>query len=248
MGNRVHDYIEKIIASDFDKNLMNEEVTFKAIWDDIEDAIEKSYRDYNLWYEKPKLFPMLHEVYYENNIPNEKVKDLKERLSRTIYNLFENRTFTNLIEKKIHVQRDSEKFRYMNRNGVKVWLRMDLHYTNFSNKIRTVVDWKTGKSNIDDRYQLALYAHFVSKAYNVHNLDNIEIRNEYLLNNESKSYTLKQIDIDNMKELIKSSIDYMQGYLANVDNNTPLEESCFDKTTNQTTCNRCNFKEMCGVS
>jgi hypothetical protein len=248
LGNKVHEYIDKIITSGFNRNLINEKVMFKTIWDDIEDAMQKSFSDYNIWYEKPKLVYMLHEVYYENNISNEKIADLKERLRRIIHNLFENMTFTNMIENKVHVQRDSEKYRFMKRNGVKIWVRMDLHYTNPINKTRTVVDWKNGKSTIDDRYQLALYAHFVSKAYKVNNLDNIEIRNEYLLNNESKSYILKQIDIDNMKELIKSSIEHMKGFLIDVEKNIPHEESCFEKTTNPNICSRCNFKEMCLVS
>ena len=248
LGEKVHEYIEKIIESKFDRNLINEKVMFKTIWDDIERAVDKSFCDYNKWYEKPKSVPMLHEVYYENNIPGEKVADLKERLSMIIHNLFGNMTFTNMVQNKVHVQRDSEKYRFMNRDGIKIWLRMDLHYTNPINSTRTVVDWKSGKSNIQDRYQLALYSHFISRAYNIKNLDNIEIRNEYLLNNESKSYILKQVDIDNMKELINLSINHMQGYLAEVDENIPLEESCFDKTTNQSICNRCNFKEMCNVS
>lgn len=218
---------------------------FNVIWNEIELAIEHSYREYNKWYQRPNSVAMLHEIYYENDVPIEKIDGLKDKLIKITHNLFENITYTKMLQKEVNIQRDSEKYRFLNRNGIKVWLRMDLHYTDLMNSNRTVVDWKSGKTNKDDRYQLALYAHYVSKAYKMTNLNKIEIRNEYLLNNESKSYTLKQIDIDSMKDLIESSIGYMQSFLSEVDQNIPIEESMFEKTNNQSICSRCNFKEIC---
>ncbi|MDQ0216849.1 CRISPR/Cas system-associated exonuclease Cas4 (RecB family) [Oikeobacillus pervagus] len=247
LGSKVHEYIETLIHSNFHKDLMNPKVMFNTIWKDIEKTINSSFHQYNDWYEKPSKVQMLHEVYYENDIPNEKMADMKERLNTIVHNLFENETFQNMVKKKVKNQPDSEKYRYMNRDGVKIWVRLDLHYTD-SNNNRTIVDWKTGKSNKDDRYQLALYSHFISKAYNISDLSRIGIRNEYLLNNESKAYKVNQLDINNMKELINTSIEYMQSFLEDAEKNIPLDDSCFTKTANQSICSRCNFKEICNVS
>jgi CRISPR/Cas system-associated exonuclease Cas4 (RecB family) len=247
LGSKVHEYIEKIIDSNFHKDLMNPNTMVKTIWKEIEKTINGSFNQYNEWYEKPSKVPMLHEVYYENDIPSEKLSDMKGKLNVIVHNLFENETFQSMVKRKVKVQSDSEKFRFMNRDGIKVWVRLDLHYTD-SNNYRTVVDWKSGKSNKDDRYQLALYSHFISRAYNISDLSRIGLRNEYLLTNESKSYKVNQIDIDNMKELINLSIEHMQGFLEDTEKNIPLEDSCFTKTANKSICSRCNFKEICNVS
>lgn len=247
LGSKVHEYIEKMINSNFYKDLMNPKVMFNTIWKDIEKAINSSFHQYNEWYEKPSKVQMLHEVYYGNDVPSEKIADMKGKLNTIVDNLFENETFKSVVNRNVIVQPDSEKYRFMNRNGVKIWVRLDLHYID-SNNARTVVDWKTGKSNTGDRYQLALYSHFISRAYNISDFPRIGIRNEYLLNNESKSYTINQIDIDGMKELINLSIENMQGYLEDVNKNIPLEDACFTKTNNKSICSRCNFKEICNVS
>jgi hypothetical protein len=248
LGESVHKYIDDIGSSKIDTNSIKESVIINHIWSEIEIAIESSFSDYNKWYESPSKFHMLHEVYYENNVPSKKIADLKERLYLLVNNLLENRTFISLIHKKINIQQDSEKFRYMNRNGIKIWLRMDMHYKDPVNLIHNVVDWKTGKSSTHDKNQLALYSHFVSIAYKINDLSKIEIRNEYLLNNESKPYSVEQIDIENMKKLIGQSINHMQSYLEDIEKNIPFNSSCFAQTSNQGICNRCNFKEMCGVN
>ena len=53
LGELVHQYIEKVIKSDFNKNLISEKIMFNNILLEIEEVIDKSFRDYNRWYEKP---------------------------------------------------------------------------------------------------------------------------------------------------------------------------------------------------
>ncbi|WP_442598144.1 PD-(D/E)XK nuclease family protein [Neobacillus sp. D3-1R] len=246
VGERVHKFIEDTAKG---KHLfISEKEAFNHIWIQVEEVIDCSFSDYNKWFEKPSRINMLHEVYYEDNVSNEKISNLRERLIVVIHNLYENEIFVELLQKKINVHPHTEQFRFMSKDGIKIWLRVDLLYRDrITGDNLILVDWKTGKSDDNDRNQLALYSHFVSKAYKVSELSKIKIRNEYLLNNESKSYSVKPIDIDNMKELINMSINYMQSFLEEVDKNIPLPSSCFSQTSNQEVCRRCNFKEMCGI-
>ncbi|WP_191559374.1 PD-(D/E)XK nuclease family protein [Metabacillus idriensis] len=248
LGELVHEYIEKIIKSDFNRHLINKKVMFASIWGDIEEVMEKSYRDYNRWYENPSKNKMLHEVYYENEIAPEKVQNLEEKLKQIVHNFMENKTFEEMVSRKVYIAKDTESFRYMKKGDIKIWLKMDLHYFDPMTNKRAILDWKTGNSNQADRSQLALYAHYISTLYKISDLDNIEIRNEYLLTDESKSYKLKKIDIDNMRELTDLSIAHMQSYLLDIEKNIPLDEAYFQKTNNQSVCSRCNFREICKIN
>jgi hypothetical protein len=243
LGERVHKFIEDTAKRN---HTGKEKEVVEHIWTEIERAIDSSFKNHNHWYERPGKYTMLQEVYYENTVSNEKLSGIREKLEKIIYNLYQNEVFIKLIEKKIMIKSDTEQFRFMNNNGIKIWLRLDLHYFD-QTQDHWVVDWKTGKLNENDRNQLALYAHFVSRAYRVKDLSKIKIRNEYLLNKESKSYSINPIDIENMKEVINTSIHFMQSFLDEVENNIPLHESCFSQTSNQNVCSRCNFKEMCGI-
>lgn len=247
LGEQVHEYIEKMIDSKNEDNMFNEKDMYTHIWSNIERIINHSFSQYLQWYEKPKSVLMLHEVYYENNIPTDTLSTLKKRLEKIVNHLFQNETFLDVINNRVAVERDSEKFRYMINKGIKIWLKMDLYYTNPVTQKHTVVDWKTGKSSRDDRYQLSLYSNYISKSSSISDLDKIEIKNEYLLANESKSYSIKQVDINNMRSLVDISINQMKSYLKDCEGNIPLDITFFKKTTVESTCSKCNFKEICGV-
>lgn len=241
LGDRVHKFIEDIAKSN---QIVKEKEAVEHIWTEIQSAIDSSFKDHNHWYERPSKYTMLQEVYYENAVSNEKLSCVRGKLEKIIHNLYQNEVFIKLIQKQITINSDTEQYRFMNNNGIKIWLRLDLHYYDESQS-NVIIDWKSGKSDKDDRNQLSLYSHFVSRAYSVKDLSKIKIRNEYLLNNESKSYSVKQIDIENMKELINTSINHMQSFLEDVDKNIPFPSIYFRQTTNQEVCRRCNFKEMC---
>lgn len=242
LGDRLHKFIEDTAKSN---QIVKEKEAVEHIWTEIQSAIDSSFNNHNHWYERPSKYTMLQEVYYENEVSNEKLSGIRVKLEKIIHNLYQNEIFIKLVEKKIKINSDTEQFRFMNNNGIKIWLRLDLHYYDQSQS-HVIIDWKSGNSDKDDRNQLALYSHFVSRAYAVKNLSKIKIRNEYLLTKESKSYSIGKIDIHNMRELINMSINHMQSFLVDVDKNIPIEASCFGKTINLNICNRCNFKEICG--
>jgi CRISPR/Cas system-associated exonuclease Cas4 (RecB family) len=102
---------------------------------------------------------------------------------------------------------------------------------------------KTGKESEDDRKQLALYALYLSKEHSIP-IDDIVIRNEYLLSGTSREYVLTQFDIEAAKQVMNESIYSMQQFLEDKAYNKPLDIEYFETNTTMK-CNSCNYKEKC---
>jgi hypothetical protein len=173
------------------------------------------------------------------------VNDIQERLDVCVKHFFTSKTFTDIMNKKQMKFVEAERFRFMNMNDVKVTIVMDFVYRDIEEGKWIIVGWKTGKESYEDRHHLALYALYLQKAFNVKNLDEIEIRNEYLLFGTNKSYKLNPIDLEKVQEMFGLSIEEMLNYLEDVEENKPYSLEYFQKTECEKKCDRCNYKELC---
>ncbi|MGV2794432.1 hypothetical protein GNF78_14515, partial [Clostridium perfringens] len=109
-----------------------------------------------------------------------------------------------------------------------------------------IVDFKTGKRSANDSEQLYLYARFIADAFNVRDLKQIELRNEYLADGTYTSFSPTNFDLGKVDYQIHSSMELMQSYLQDVENNVPVEIEQFPQ--NQRTCKRCCYREICGMA
>jgi CRISPR/Cas system-associated exonuclease Cas4 (RecB family) len=130
-------------------------------------------------------------------------------------------------------------------DGVKIFIVMDFLYRDIKEGKWIIVDWKTGKESFEDRHQLALYALYLKRVLKVKTIEEIVIRNEYLLTGTHKTYQLTETDLEKVHELFGVSVVQMQRYLEDIIANQPLNFNLFPKTNIIKKCDRCNYKELC---
>lgn len=245
-GNVVHEIIFNVMNQYLTtSHIPTENELVQRIRNILNTAFIDSMQRKVLWSARPKYYTMLHEIYYGGSLPKEKVHDIQERLNVCMKNFFKSKTFTDILNKKQMKFIEAERFRYMRMNDVKVTIVMDFVYRDMENGKWIIVDWKTGKESYEDRHQLALYALYLQQALKVKDLNEIEIRNEYLLSGTNKSYKLSPIDLEKLQEMYGLSIQAMLSYLENPEENKPFSLEYFPKTEFEKKCDRCNFKELC---
>ncbi|ARI75892.1 PD-(D/E)XK nuclease family protein [Halobacillus mangrovi] len=247
-GSVVHDLIYQIIQNvRFDKQIPSEEAVMDEIRHHLNRGFIESTRKEHLWHHRPKHYTMLHEIYYSqsNTLPDSKIKKITDRLSATVKNFFASQSFSDVLKKDQMKFVDSESFRYMKADGVKIFVVMDLVYKDLNKNKWIIVDWKTGKSSDEDRNQLALYALYIKQKHNIASIDDIVIRNEYLLEGTHVEHQLKEQDLINVQLLFQSSMEQMKSYLKEPEKNRPLPINHFPMQDNPHICARCNYQELC---
>ncbi|MCP3027399.1 PD-(D/E)XK nuclease family protein [Halobacillus sp. A5] len=247
-GSVVHDLIYQIIQ----RVLNNQEIPREeAVVDEIRHHLNRSFiestKKEHLWQHRPKHFTMLHEIYYSqtNQLPDHKIKKITERLHTTVSNFFASRSFADVLNKQQMRFLESEKFRYMTVDGVKIFIVMDLLYKDLTENKWVIVDWKTGKSSEEDRGQLAMYALYLQQKHHIESLDDIVIRNEYLLDGTHAEHQLTEQDLINVQRLYGISLEQMQTLLIDVENNIPQPIEHFSMQEDPRICARCNYQELC---
>ena len=131
-------------------------------------------------------------------------------------------------------------------DGLPIYAIPDLCYKKQDGSY-TIIDWKTGKSKEEElTMQLKLYAlrlQYVDKIDLAKNEVNAYVF--YLPENEMKGRNVLQEDIESIGEYARSSFSRMREMLTDIENNVPMEESCFPKTEHVNKCTSCVFHEMC---
>jgi CRISPR/Cas system-associated exonuclease Cas4 (RecB family) len=199
------------------------------------------------WYEQPSDINMLHEMYYDGELPKQKIEEYRERMTVIANHLLSSQTFMDIFDgkgKRIKLI-SSERFRLFEMEGVKVWVVLDLVFQDLESGKFVVVDFKTGKPSSSDKVQLLLYALFLKVAFHLPGLDQIELRNEYLATGKHASFTPRQTDLEYVQSLIQTSVKEMKAYLRVPEQNVPLDMERFEQTKNRAICRRCAFQELC---
>jgi len=246
LGDEIHKVIDRQLKNFLNgKSLFTENDMIALVTKGLNKAYLDSTRFRMHWLQKPKRYQMLHEIYYGNGLSPDEISSAKTKLQLCVNNFFRSKTYQDILNKlEMHVLH-SEDFQTFEVNGVDVFVVLDFVYKDVSQGKWIVVDWKTGKESEEDRKQLALYALFLSQKHDIP-IEDIVLRNEYLLTGKSQEYQLTQFEINSAQVLMNESIYHMLGYLENPARNKPLSIDQFEKNSSNK-CQRCNFKEKCEV-
>ncbi|MEC3884459.1 PD-(D/E)XK nuclease family protein [Halobacillus sp. HZG1] len=247
-GSVVHDLIYQTIQ----RVLKNESVmTEQEFTDEVRHHLNRGFiestKKEHLWMNRPKHYTMLHEIYYSqtDTLPEAKVRKITDRLQKTVGNFYSSKTFNDVRNKEQMKFMESETFRFLKTDEAKVFIVMDLVYKDLDNDQWIIVDWKTGKSSDEDRNQLALYALYLQHKHGIESLDDIIIRNEYLVDGTHVEHQLIDQDLINVQHLYQISMEQMKLYLEDTEKNKPLPVEQFPMQDDPRVCARCNYQELC---
>ncbi|MBH0230423.1 PD-(D/E)XK nuclease family protein [Halobacillus yeomjeoni] len=247
-GSVVHDLIYQIIQRVIrNQKVPSQEEVIDEIRHHLNRGFVESIKKEHLWNNRPKHYTMLHEIYYSqsNQLPDSKVEKINVRLNAAVENFFKSKTYIEVSKQDEMEFIDSESFRHMKADDVKIFVVMDLVYKDLQNNRWVIVDWKTGKKSEEDRHQLALYALYLKQKYNIQSIEDIIIRNEYLVEGTHVEYQLTEQDLINVQHLYQISMEEMKKYLADEKKNEPLPIHEFPMQEKPHICARCNYQELC---
>ncbi|MBM7703721.1 PD-(D/E)XK nuclease family protein [Metabacillus iocasae] len=244
-GQLVHEEIEHVIEDVFKTGVIPHAAELEhRIRLQLRKAFQQSRDQKEQWMEKPNHYQMLFEMYYHGQLVEKEIEDIHQKLNVCLKHFLLSKSFQEIIKKKDVNLFESERFRSMVVKGVRVYVIMDLMYQDEINKKWVIIDWKTGKRSTDDIGQLSLYALYLMNELEV-NIEDIEIRNEYLLTGGCHTYQLTKNEIDNTVEQMETSIAYMKHYQKNEETNEPVSFEQFLETSQAFRCITCNYKELC---
>ncbi len=246
-GSSVHNQIQRFSSNVHTTNLPSETEIIRNVRSDLNKAYQDSKYHQKLWAENPSQYKMLMEIYYDNELPLNVIEEYQTKLPLVAKNLITSETVNDLFRRGDEIELiAAERFRCMERQGIKIWVVMDLVYRDKKTGRYVIVDFKTGKSSENDVVQLILYAWFIQQAFGIESLDQIELRSEYLADGRTVAYTPSYFDLEKNEYLLNTSIEWMRSYLLDIDQNIPVEMEAFEQTANQRTCQSCSFRELCG--
>ena len=244
LGEELHNAIDVQIKRFITgKTLMTEEEMEQIVSQGLNKAYIDSTKHKQNWYNRPKRYKMLHEIYYENGINSDEIAITKEKLNKCVQHFFKSDTYQKILNNLELQVLESEEFKIFEVNGVDVYVVLDFIYRDVHQGKWVVIDWKTGKESEEDKKQLAFYALYLSQEHNIP-IEDIIIRNEYLQTGIYREYKLTQQDIDHAEQTMNNSVYYMLQLLEDKGKNKPLNMDHFGMNVSGK-CNICNFKEKC---
>ncbi|TCW40523.1 PD-(D/E)XK nuclease superfamily protein [Laceyella sacchari] len=199
-------------------------------------------RDPVEWWEMPTRRTMLHELYYGGTLPAVLIAELKERLPLCIRHLLQSTSLRERCDSATAETVEAEHLSKWILEETKVYVKVDWIYRVGEKWV--VVDWKTGEKEDAHATQLKWYGLYLHQCYHVP-LSQIELRAEYLLTGECEQFGITEQDMDEALGRMHASVREMRELLADPDRNAPLPEEAFPPTSDEQTCQWCNFQEVC---
>jgi len=203
-------------------------------------------RDREGFLRDPKHHPMLHSMWYRDGFDEIEVRAVRAKVDRCLYHLSESHLWRELpwyAPEEIVV---IDKLDTVTVDGVTLYAAPDLVVT--AGGEVEITDWKTGKDDDLVRAQIALYAFYTSRKLGIP-FDGERWRGRvvWLYDGADEAYALTPRDLVQAEERMRSSVEYMRGYLEDAEENRPKPLSAFPlihrALRNQ--CPFCNYLALC---
>lgn len=216
--------------------------TADEMYDAARDRLNKAWaesQDQTEWERSPKWRRMFHEFYYDTGIGENRIAESRDVLRTCFDNLLVSRSFREAVSAPFVEVKNVEEFATFYIDETPIHAVPDLVYRK-GDDTWTVVDWKSGRREEDDREQALVYALFLREMHGVRGPD-ISVRIERLALGTAEDYAYTQADLDDGVDAIRDSIAAMRGYLDNVELNAPNEKEGFPLRSDTSVCKFCNF-------
>lgn len=245
-GDAVHTAAQKLLElREAKKSYPDEEAIIRFLRRALNDAyLESKKRDD--WWAYPKQYTMLHEMYYEQELPPARVEAITARMPVCGSHLLASDTWKELAEDDTCTLVEVEKLSHFTIHDTKVYVKLDALYRRVDGTW-IIADWKTGRIDEKNKEQLWLYALYLHECYGVP-LEQIEVRTEYLLDGRCDRTVPEGDDLDLIAHKIRVSTDSMKQYIADEYYNRPLSEESFHGVGEVSICAMCNYRQICPAS
>ena len=233
---------------------MGQEVTMNDAYEQIaRPLLNGAWQDsrQQRWKQNAKKFTCLHEHYYPQFLPDSQ-QDWPKRIALEVKQCITNfidqvlpRLMDIRADQEVPVctvqMGDPESFEF---DGIKVYAIPDYVYRD--GDLLHIHDWKAGRPMDSHASQLAVYGLWAGIRHGVRP-ENIETHLEYLMTGQTASARLREEDVAEISQHIRSTAADMAEYLENADReaNVPVGREEWDMAAERSVCSRCNFYELC---
>ncbi|MCE5168614.1 PD-(D/E)XK nuclease family protein [Paenibacillus profundus] len=211
----------------------------------VRNLLNQAYKDsldQAAWREQPKKRTMLHEMYYDGELPHHVTDTIKRRIPILADRFLGSRSLQQFVQEQQARLLEIERLNTIEVAGTKVYVKLDFMFRQDNRHV--IVDWKTGQEDERNKTQLRLYGLYVHRMYEVP-YERLDIRTEYLLSGQCYEDQVEGEEMAELERHVVTSIQLMRDYLAEPAINRPLSVDSFEPTENARRCRRCAFLEIC---
>ena len=242
-GSLVHNEVERILKSvrngwnfaqeDSEKNIIT---TFKRSWS------QSKNKD---WVKNVKHNTNLFEHYYEQEISNDRLFEIRDIMIDSIKGFYDSDSFAFIKTLAITEWLSIEALDSFEIEDTKIWVKLD--FAARHGERAYIYDWKTGKEVKEDENQLAVYTLYAMEKWDVE-MKQVRLFDVYLMKQIPVKVKPSVALINNVMQIIQQSIEGMKSLLDDVSENKASIgkfPKVNDATEDSWPCSYCNFKEVC---
>jgi hypothetical protein len=203
------------------------------------------------WKKSPKRHPPICELYYDQQLPPERLKEMGATVTRCLRNFEESTLFEELKTEDPSCWRavdpGFDQDLKVSVAGQTIWAIPDFARET-ADGVCEIWDWKTGKESSADPLQLTSYALFARDKWG-YKPEQIRLFGFYLDQGTAPpkvtEYGCSSETLQEIEETIRTDVQVMHGLLDNVTDNIPKPEADFEQINPGPDCERCFFRELC---
>ena len=202
----------------------------------------RSSRSKNYW-KNPKSCG-LFEHEYEMEVNDREWKEVATHVETCLRNFYASDIYDGLKSHRKEGWLEVEEFSSFDLDHIRINLVIDCAIKEGEGIY--IYDWKTGKSLSEDlSVQLGCYALYALEKWDI-SPESLSIIEYNLSMDKSSWFSVSQEETKGIKGYIHGSVKDMHSLLADVPNNTPLDEGGFDRIEDERVSLKCNYRKVCG--
>ncbi len=238
-GKKVHDTIKNVLNNLQDGVKIDEE----SVIEDTLDLMREEFRSSQarMYWMEPKTCA-LFEHEYDVPVSDQEWKNTAKHVADCLKFFFSSEVYEDIFHLSPDQWLEIEEFSSFYDKGIKIYSVFDLACRKKEEVF--IYDWKTGRDDqVQNKLQLACYGLFATIKWGI-TPEHIRLREFNLSNGALYDASLKEFDLDDIKENIWSSIKNMLNCLDDRQTNTAMEEK-FSFCENRKICEYCNYLKIC---
>jgi len=192
------------------------------------------------WKQDPKYNLNLFEHFYHVPVSASRAEALKEKIRTCLRNFVDSEMFSLILAGDFHVEA-IEELAFFDVEGFRVCVKLDLLGVDTANGEIWAWDWKTGRSNADDRDQAELYALYVCEA---RGREQVQVGRYYLASGIPDAEAFTRPMLERRFLAVAAECREIRKRLTDHEKNTTSIE-LWEPTDDYSKCSRCPYHVVC---